>query len=142
MRSVLSKVTIAFGESQGETRLPLPPVGGSKTDDTGIAVASFRAQQKGGPMVKGKAAEIGEKFGSASTSNERVHLFESAVVTWTKQIKKVLELDAEAAMNERGPDSQVHSLVPHKKILGCLCTQVHSLTVVCFCLSFDPHRYA
>jgi len=105
MRSVLSKVTIAFGESQGETRLPLPPVGGSKTDDTGIAVASFRSQQKGGPMVKGKAAEIGEKFGSASTSNERVHLFESAVVTWTKQIKKVLELDAEAAMNERGPDS-------------------------------------
>ena len=25
MRNVLSKVTIAFGESQGQTRLPLPP---------------------------------------------------------------------------------------------------------------------
>ena len=101
MRSVLSKVTIAFGESQGQTRLPLPPVG-TKTEDA--PTPSFRSQSRG-PIVKGKAAAIGEKFGSASTSNERVHLFESAVVTWTKQIKKVLELDAEQAMKERGPDA-------------------------------------
>ena len=25
---------------------------------------------------------------------------------------------------------------------GCLCTHVHSLTVVCFCLSFDPQVYS
>ena len=101
MRSVLSKVTIAFGESQGQTRLPLPPVG-AKTEDT--PTPSFRSQNRA-PIVKGKAADIGEKFGSTSTSNERVHLFESAVVTWTKQIKKVLELDAEQAMKERGSDA-------------------------------------
>ena len=104
MRSVLSKVTIAFGESQGQTRLPLPPVG-SKSDDTGVPAASFRTSNRGGPIVRGKAAEIGKKFGNASNSNERVHLFESAVVTWTKQIKKVLELDSEQAMKDRGPNA-------------------------------------
>jgi dynein heavy chain len=101
MRNVLSKVTIAFGESQGQTRLPLPPAGGK---DDEISTSAFRART---PVVKarGKAAEIGQKFGAATNSNERVHLFESAVVTWTKQIKKVLELDAEQAMKDRGPMS-------------------------------------
>jgi dynein heavy chain len=75
VHTFLANVSITLGQMGGTTALPMPPTGNSK---------STQQQQN-------------------STQNnamfkDRVHLFESAVITWTKQIKKILNRDPEDSL--------------------------------------------
>lgn len=43
-----------------------------------------------------------EEGGDGAKDKERIHVLESAVVTWTRQIKNVLKTDPESALKEPG----------------------------------------
>eukprot|EP00232_Nephroselmis_pyriformis_P019075 CAMPEP_0182900652 /NCGR_PEP_ID=MMETSP0034_2-20130328/28990_1 /TAXON_ID=156128 /ORGANISM="Nephroselmis pyriformis, Strain CCMP717" /LENGTH=4527 /DNA_ID=CAMNT_0025034901 /DNA_START=131 /DNA_END=13711 /DNA_ORIENTATION=+ len=69
----IANVYVTIGQTKGKTLLPLPPSegqGGAEVDDKG------------------------------TRDKDRIHVLESAVVTWTRQIKNVLKTDPEAALKE------------------------------------------
>ncbi len=70
-------VNVSIGESKGQTVLPLPAA---------EPVQQPQQQQQGDGALKDK---------------DKVHILESAVVTWTKQIKNVLKADPDAAFKVR-----------------------------------------
>ena len=72
LHAFLANVSITMGQIKGTTALPLPPVGNA---------SAGAGQQMNNTMFK-----------------DRVHLFESAVITWTKQIKKILHRDPETSL--------------------------------------------
>ena len=69
-------IYVTLGQTQGRTLLPLPP--------------ETSAEQR-------RASET-----QLARDKERVHGFESAVVTWTRQIKATLKGDPEADTNKNG----------------------------------------
>jgi dynein heavy chain len=73
----VASVYVALGQSMGETLLPLPP---------GDMLAVDRAPK---------------------TDKDRVHVLETAVVTWTAQIKGVLKTDAEDSL-KRAEAEQIY----------------------------------
>ena len=76
----LANVSIALGQTKGRTCLPLPPI---------------EHVSSGSSSVLGSSGGSG---GNVSTYKDRVHLLESAVITWTKQIKAVLKQDPETKL--------------------------------------------
>ena len=80
MHVFLANVSIMLGQTEGKTCLPLPPM------------------------------ENGAGIASASTNKDRIHLLESAVITWTKQIKNVLKQDPETMLKQGlnpTPDAEI-----------------------------------
>ena len=74
MHKFIANVYVTIGQIKGKTLLPLPPAegAGGEGGDAG-AVDTDRALR----------------------DKDRIHVLESAVVTWTRQIKNVLKLDPE-----------------------------------------------
>ena len=75
VHTFLANVSITLGQMGGTTALPMPPTGNSKSTQ----------QQQNSTQ-------------SNAMFKDRVHLFESAVITWTKQIKKILNRDPEDSL--------------------------------------------
>ena len=73
----LAQVYITIGNTQGITLLPLPP-------NHGAAIIDNSGRDK-----------------------DRIHVLESAVVMWTKQIKSILKQDPETALKNGHPGPEV-----------------------------------
>jgi dynein heavy chain len=73
----LAQVYITIGNTQGKTFLPLPPNHGAALID------------------------------NSGRDKDRIHLLESAVVMWTKQIKGILKQDPETALKNGHPGPEV-----------------------------------
>ena len=67
LHKFIANVYVTIGQTKGKTLLPLPPAEGS---------------------------EAGDK---AMRDKDRIHVLESAVVTWTRQIKNVLKIEPDEA---------------------------------------------
>eukprot|EP00201_Polytomella_parva_P017476 CAMPEP_0175071536 /NCGR_PEP_ID=MMETSP0052_2-20121109/19298_1 /TAXON_ID=51329 ORGANISM="Polytomella parva, Strain SAG 63-3" /NCGR_SAMPLE_ID=MMETSP0052_2 /ASSEMBLY_ACC=CAM_ASM_000194 /LENGTH=4543 /DNA_ID=CAMNT_0016338719 /DNA_START=12 /DNA_END=13643 /DNA_ORIENTATION=- len=74
LHNFVSNVLVTIGQMKGQTLLPLPP---QSTMPSLLPEHSMKDQDK-------------------------VHILESAVVTWTKQIKNVLKADPDAPLKEAG----------------------------------------
>ena len=68
-------VIVTIGQMKGQTLLPLPPV------------STMPAPAEGQLSLK---------------DQEKIHILESAIVTWTKQIKNVLKSDPDSALKVHG----------------------------------------
>ncbi len=73
---------VTLGQMKGQTLLPLPPQATVPTLQPDHSLASLADQDK-------------------------VHILESAIVTWTKQIKNVLKADPDAPLKVSGTAQQV-----------------------------------
>eukprot|EP00960_Hanusia_phi_P039486 753915-Hanusia_phi.AAC.17 len=73
----LAQTYITIGNTQGKTLLPLPPNHGAALMD------------------------------AAGRDKDRIHVLESAVVMWTKQIKNILKMDPESALKQGNPGPEV-----------------------------------
>jgi hypothetical protein len=88
-------VKVSIGESKGQTLLPLPT-----TDPGSVAVAPAPNEAAAGES--GAAAGAASRLGHLPPAEaEKVHILESAITTWTRQIKKVLHADPDAALKVR-----------------------------------------
>lgn len=98
---VLPAVLITIGQMKGQTLLPLPP-------------------QSTMPSVQ---PEQGMK------DQDKIHILESAIVTWTKQIKNVLKADPDAPLKVR---CTVHGVACISANAACtqVCTQA---CLMCTC---------
>eukprot|EP00227_Mantoniella_beaufortii_P011774 CAMPEP_0197579874 /NCGR_PEP_ID=MMETSP1326-20131121/3768_1 /TAXON_ID=1155430 /ORGANISM="Genus nov. species nov., Strain RCC2288" /LENGTH=4505 /DNA_ID=CAMNT_0043143449 /DNA_START=243 /DNA_END=13760 /DNA_ORIENTATION=+ len=76
LHKFIANVYVTIGQTKGKTLLPLPPTEGSS-----------------GPGGSGG----GDK---GIRDKDKIHVLESAIVTWTRQIKGVLKMDPEAALKE------------------------------------------
>lgn len=63
MHKFIANVYVTIGQTKGKTLLPLPPADGPDTGD------------------------------KTMRDKDRIHVLESAVVTWTRQIKNVLKIE-------------------------------------------------
>ncbi|CAE7620033.1 ODA4 [Symbiodinium natans] len=79
--SFLASLHVTVGLRQGQTLLPLPP---------------REAVQEG-------AGGPGKTSSAASTSKDRVHVLEGAVITWTKQVRYVLKQEPEHVFRDGSP---------------------------------------
>ena len=68
---------ITIGNTMGKTLLPLPPNHGAALVD------------------------------AAGRDKDRIHVLESAVVMWTRQIKNILKMDPETALKSGNPGPDV-----------------------------------
>ncbi|KAK9808985.1 hypothetical protein WJX72_007373 [[Myrmecia] bisecta] len=73
LHKFIANVYVTIGQTKGQTLLPLPP---------------------SDPAAPAPEDPIKDK--------DKIHILESAVVTWTRQIKNVLKADPEAALKEAG----------------------------------------
>ena len=103
-------VYVTLGQSQGRTLLPLP---------SEHSQAERRASES-----------------HLARDKDKVHAFEQAVVTWTRQIKGVLKGDPEAAMEKGGmivshpgPLHELSFWTTRKANLASIRTQLHSTRV-------------
>jgi dynein heavy chain len=71
--TILPAVIVTIGQMKGQTLLPLPPQ----------STLPQAADPSGQPRIK---------------DQEKIHILESAIVTWTKQIKNVLQSDPDMAL--------------------------------------------
>jgi dynein heavy chain len=93
LHALLANVTIAVGQTRGETCLPLPPL---------AALGNSGGGGGGGGVAAAAAAPVSAK--------DRTHQLEGAVLVWTKQLKVVLRADPEALLRagaHPGPDAEV-----------------------------------
>lgn len=67
MHKFIANVYVTIGQTKGKTLLPLPPADGPETGD------------------------------KTMRDKDRIHVLESAVVTWTRQIKNVLKIEPDQA---------------------------------------------
>ena len=81
LHKFIANVYVTIGQTQGKTLLPLPPDDDAKPS-TSSSAGSAAGSDAGGP----------------SSDTDKIHVLESAIVTWTKQIKGVLKMDPEAAL--------------------------------------------
>jgi dynein heavy chain, axonemal len=88
-----ANVHIMSGSALGRTVLPVPAA-----DAMGGGGGGTKADAKKG----GGGGDPANKKGAASTSKARVAILEGAVITWTKQIRAVLKLNPEEAMEKAG----------------------------------------
>ncbi len=72
LHKFVSNVMVTIGQMKGQTLLPLPP-----------------------PSTLPQPAQSGEV---SLKDQDKIHILESAIVTWTKQIKNVLKADPDAAL--------------------------------------------
>ena len=72
LHKFIANVYVTIGQTKGKTLLPLPP---SASDGPG-------------------------QEGAGTSDKDQIHVLESAIVTWTRQIKGVLKTDPEAALKE------------------------------------------
>ena len=70
LHKFIANVYVTIGQMKGKTLLPLPPT------------------------------ETKEEKAGGARDKDRIHVLESAVVTWTRQIKNVLKLDPETVLKE------------------------------------------
>eukprot|EP00698_Gefionella_okellyi_P021190 TRINITY_DN679_c0_g2_i1.p1 TRINITY_DN679_c0_g2~~TRINITY_DN679_c0_g2_i1.p1 ORF type:complete len:4462 (-),score=1316.63 TRINITY_DN679_c0_g2_i1:16-13401(-) len=75
---------------------------------------------------------------------DRMHVLESAVVTWTRQIKNVLKADSEADATQPGPLAEVSFWTDHSKNLNFICEQLQSEKIrkVIKILELTKNQYA
>ncbi|GBF97683.1 flagellar outer dynein arm heavy chain beta [Raphidocelis subcapitata] len=101
VHNFVANVKVSIGESKGQTLLPLPAA------DPG-AIAAVAAAAAAAAAAPAAPAEPGSppprpRPGHLPLADaEKVHILEAAVVTWTKQIKKVLLADSDAPLKEPG----------------------------------------
>ncbi len=67
-------VLVTIGQMKGQTQLPLPP-------------------QSTMPQAQGSEFSLKDQ--------DKIHILESAIVTWTKQIKNVLKADPDTVLKVR-----------------------------------------
>ncbi|PNW78281.1 hypothetical protein CHLRE_09g403800v5 [Chlamydomonas reinhardtii] len=77
LHKFVSNVFVTIGQMKGQTLLPLPPQNTVPTLQPEQSMHSLKDQDK-------------------------IHILESAIVTWTKQIKNVLKADPDAPLKEPG----------------------------------------
>lgn len=87
LHKFVSSVYVTIGQMKGQTLLPLPPPS---------TMPTMQPEQK-------------------LQDQDRVHILESAIVTWTKQIKNVLKADPDAPLKVSLPVMQA----------DCSCRDVH-----------------
>lgn len=80
----VANIQITQGHVKGITCLPLPNTGGPKKD----FLAIFEEDDEGKLSADALDARQQEQF-------HQIHALESAIITWTKQIKNVLKMDPE-----------------------------------------------
>ncbi|KAI8473051.1 MAG: flagellar outer dynein arm heavy chain beta [Monoraphidium minutum] len=110
MHKFVANVKVSIGESKGQTLLPLP-----STDPAAIAAAAAAAAAAPSAAVAAASPSgaADDQAASAATAPgrpgrlppaeaEKVHILESAVLTWTRQVKKVLQADPDAPLKEPG----------------------------------------
>lgn len=93
-------VKVSIGESKGQTVLPLPTADpaaiAAAAAASAAAVAATPAAAGDGPATA--AAAPGRPARLPPAEAEKVHILETAIVTWTRQIKKVLQADPDAPL--------------------------------------------
>ena len=105
LHKFIANVYVTIGQTKGKTLLPLPPAeaGGmsSGSSDGGSVESASPGKENDG--VSGNAvadATSAGKKSEAKSDADQIHALESAVVTWTRQIKGVLKTDPETALKE------------------------------------------
>ena len=105
LHKFIANVYVTIGQTKGKTLLPLPPAeaGGmsSGSSDGGSVESASPGKENDG--VSGNAvadATSPGKKSEAKSDADQIHALESAVVTWTRQIKGVLKTDPETALKE------------------------------------------
>eukprot|EP00898_Chlorokybus_atmophyticus_P007698 jgi/Chlat1/792/Chrsp104S01257 len=88
---------VTIGQTKGKTLLPLPPLSSAAGN-----VASSNGSANGANAEANGANAAEQQRMAAMRDKDRVHVLESAVVTWTRQIKNVLKTDPEAVLKEDG----------------------------------------
>ncbi|OQS01914.1 dynein heavy chain [Thraustotheca clavata] len=82
----LSSLQITLGQTKGETCLPLPPENATYTYRKPFSAVQHATEDEGLEKVHMK---------------DQVHVLESCLITWTKQIKNILKQDPETLLNTR-----------------------------------------
>ena len=82
LHKFIANVYVTIGQTKGKTLLPLPPAEGPDSGD------------------------------KAMRDKDRIHVLESAVVTWTRQIKNVLKIEPDEA-RARAPAARHPAGGPH-----------------------------
>jgi len=100
-------VKVSIGEAKGQTLLPLPATDPSTIAAAAAAAAAATMSAAAAPASMAStpaAAGGGEAAAPARPGHlpladaEKVHILEQAVLTWTRQIKKVLQADPDAPL--------------------------------------------
>ena len=91
LHKFIANVYVTIGQTKGKTLLPLPPAEG---------------------------AEAGDK---AMRDKDRIHVLESAVVTWTRQIKNVLKIEPDEVCHQAPPSLQPCAQSPFCALLSPAC---------------------
>ena len=89
-------VKASIGESKGQTVLPLPVA-----DTSSLAAAAAPAAVPSAAQ-DAEALKLWRPGHLAPDDAEKVHILEAAVLTWTKQIKNVLQADPDAPLKVKG----------------------------------------
>jgi|TARA_B110000977_G_scaffold91364_1_gene121243 dynein heavy chain len=105
LHKFIANVFVTIGQTKGKTLLPLPPGGDGAGSDT---TNSDGEAADGGPGSPGKENkdDFNKKQLVRTTSQkvksdaDQIHVLESAVVTWTRQIKGVLKTDPEQNLKD------------------------------------------
>ena len=106
LHKFIANVYVTIGQTKGKTLLPLPPAeaGMSSGSSDGGSVESTSPGkendgERGNALVQ-DSTKHPERSGSTKSDADQIHALESAVVTWTRQIKGVLKTDPETALKE------------------------------------------
>ena len=101
--SLLSSTSILCGHVKGETRLPVPPAAVSASASTSASASALVSDAEGeGPLSPvptavppplGPSALSANYNVSTSSGVKRQQVLESAIMTWTNQIKNILRQD-------------------------------------------------
>ena len=105
LHKFIANVYVTIGQTKGKTLLPLPPrrrgdelrvqrrrLGGERL--------SRQGERRRFPETPSPTRLSAGKKSEAKSDADQIHALESAVVTWTRQIKGVLKTDPETALKE------------------------------------------
>lgn len=114
----VANVQIMRGHARGLTSLPLPPPERWAADDENADCGHDDDSRKS----------------NASSSKDAIHVLESSIITWTKQIKAVLKLDPETTLRteERpypGPGAEIEFWADKARNLNVIFDQLQSTSV-------------
>ena len=107
LHKFIANVYVTIGQTKGKTLLPLPPGGrdgsGSSSDgasDGELSRASSPGKENASGFNTDKTVDSKKSDKKSSSDADTIHVLESAVVTWTKQIKGVLKTDPETVLKD------------------------------------------
>ena len=83
MHKFVANLYVTIGLTKGKTLLPLPP--------KDVSLPGGRGERDG----DSKESTSGSSAAAKTRDKDLIHNLESAVVTWTRQIKQVLKMDPE-----------------------------------------------